>query len=601
MACYLKMDSFGSDELARQSSKQSRNASLKEHMSNAAAMMDPIAVSDIDEHNFALRRGLVLSLCILGATAVLSGLLYFSAKQTLLQRAEQVELRGGVGASEANFELLGRVDRIAVNVTAVAAAGSVGCLAPLLVVAARSRRKLTAQLREQTDARQSLAAGFQLQLMELRRTRDSLLIKQGELESCVSTLKGETERLQEELDRRNRAERALTQRRQELESSKSVLELHVQARTKELETLQHRTELILNSAGEGICGLDLEGRTTFVNPTVAKLTGWPMDELIGKTEQEIFLGSQTDGSPRPGPLACDSPGEQMFHRCDGSVFPVEFVKTALNEDGRVVGSVLIFKDITERKRVEETLAQKAAELTRSNGELEQFAFVASHDLQEPLRKIQAFGDRLKVKCDTIQTPEIRDYLDRMQNAAARMRTLINDLLAFSRAIRSTEPFVAVDLTQVAREVLGDLEVRLEKSGAKIDIGTLPSIEADPTQMRQLFLNLLSNSLKFQPPGAVPVISVGGRILSSVSGEALCELCFQDNGIGFDEKYLDKMFAVFQRLHGRSEYEGTGVGLAVCRRIVDRHHGSILAHSQPGHGATFTVTLPVRQNRPSATS
>ncbi len=600
-------------------------------MNNAASLMEPVVMNEPDGPSSVLRRGFVLSLCILSATAVLSGILYFSAKQNLRQRAEQVELKGGLGASEVNFELLQQIDRVALNVAVVAAAGSVGCLAPLLLVAMRAHRKLTAQLREQAQDRQTMASGFQLQVAELRRARDSVLLKQAELESSVNELKTEKTRLQEELDKRNRAERAFTQRRQELESSKSVLELHVQARTKELETLQRRTELILNSAGEGICGLDLEGKTTFVNPTVAHLTGWPMDELIGRTEQEIFFAGRNghdqgrddppeqslhEGGPdqaleaRPGKAAavrrdacpalpCDKPGERMFHRRDGTVFPVEFVKTALKEDGRVVGSVLMFKDITERKRVDETLAQKAAELARSNGELEQFAFVASHDLQEPLRKIQAFGDRLKVKCEGVQTPEIRDYLDRMQNAAARMRTLINDLLAFSRAIRSKEPFVTLELNQLAREVLGDLEVRIEKSGAKIEIESLPSIEADATQMRQLFLNLLSNSLKFQPPGAVPVIRVSGRTLTSVSGEALCELSFQDNGIGFDEKYLDKIFAVFQRLHGRTEYEGTGVGLAVCRRIVDRHHGSIIAHSRPGEGATFLVTLPMHQAKPGA--
>ncbi len=563
-------------------------------MNKAAVWTDLETASGAGEHGSSLRHALLLSVIILLATGALSGLLYLAAKDTLRERAEQVELKGGLGATEANFELLRRVDGVALNVVAVAAAGGLGCLVPLWFVAARSRRQLRAQLRRETDERQTLASTVQVQISELRRSRESLLLQQTELEARVRNLTGDKARLEEELDKRNRAERALAQRRQELESSKSVLELHVQARTKELETLQRRYELILNSAGEGICGLDLEGKTTFVNPTVAELTGWHVGELIGKTEQQIFF--VTNGHAAPA-LPCDTPGEQVFYRRDGSGFPVEFVKTALKEDDRVVGSVLVFKDITQRKRVEETLAQKAAELARSNAELEQFAFVASHDLQEPLRKIQAFGDRLKAKCEAIQTPEVRDYLERMQNAAARMRTLINDLLAFSRAIRSKEPFVTVDLGEVAKEVLGDLEVRIEKSAARIEIAALPKVEADPMQMRQLFLNLLSNSLKFQPAGAVPVISVTARSFSSVAGEPLCELTFQDNGIGFDEKYLDKMFAVFQRLHGRSEYEGTGVGLAVCRRIVDRHHGSIHAHSQPGQGATFIVTLPMRQNQP----
>ncbi|HVV01982.1 MAG TPA: ATP-binding protein, partial [Verrucomicrobiae bacterium] len=147
---------------------------------------------------------------------------------------------------------------------------------------------------------------------------------------------------------------------------------------------------------------------------------------------------------------------------------------------------------------------------------------------------------------------------------------------------------------VMKGVVGDLEVRIERTGARVEIGKLPTIEADPVQMHQLLLNLLGNALKFQPAAAKPVVEISSRTYSSISGEEFCELSVRDNGIGFDEKYMDKIFAVFQRLHGRNEYEGTGVGLAVCRRIADRHHGSITARSRPGEGATFLVTLPLRQ-------
>ncbi len=242
------------------------------------------------------------------------------------------------------------------------------------------------------------------------------------------------------------------------------------------------------------------------------------------------------------------------------------------------------------------------ELARSNSELEGFASVASHDLQEPLRKITAFGDRLRTRCAGALDETSSDYLERMQNAAGRMQTLINDLLAYSRVTTKAQPFVPLDLAQVVREVLSDLELRIEKTGARLEIGELPTLEADPLQMRQMFQNLLSNALKFQRPQVPPVIRVEGWTLdgdTTVSRRlpaayGLCQISVEDNGIGFDEKYLDRLFKPFQRLNPQSAYEGTGIGLAICNKIAERHGGRITAASTPGHGARFLVTLPRRQ-------
>ena len=565
-------------------------------MNNAVTWSDEFAGTVAEKRSSAIRRALLLSIFILVATIAVSLAIYISGRRAMREQAEEIEKRGGVGAVETIFDQLHHVDQIAVRMTSLAVVGGAGCLLPVLVSLVTWRRRAVAKIKAKAEEWQNAGEGFQAQIADARRLKESLLVKQGALEGEVARLTAANSRLQEDLDKLNRSEKVLTQKRQELESSKSVLELHVQARTVQLEQLQRRQEMILNSAGEGICGLDLEGKATFVNPTVAKLTGWPVSELLGKTEREIFFQNRPGGAESAGG---DVPDRAVFYRKDGSCFPVEVVKTPITDNGHVEGSVLVFKDITERKRVEDTLAQRAAELARSNAELEQFAFVASHDLQEPLRKIQAFGDRLKVKCAETKSPEAQDYLERMQNAAGRMRTLINDLLAFSRVIRSNEPFVPVDLAQVTREVLGDLEVRIEKTGARVEVGDLPILDADPMQMRQLMLNLLSNALKFQAPGNVPVVKITSRVFKVVSGEQFCDLSVKDNGIGFDEKYLDRMFAVFQRLHGRGEYEGTGVGLAVCRRIIDRHHGRIAATSRPGQGATFTVTLPLRNSKPEA--
>jgi len=234
------------------------------------------------------------------------------------------------------------------------------------------------------------------------------------------------------------------------------------------------------------------------------------------------------------------------------------------------------------------IQQRDEALQRSNHELQDFAYVASHDLQEPLRKIQAFGDRLKTKCAAALTDDGRDYLERMQNAASRMQTLINDLLAFSRVTTKGQPFELVELSRVAREVLSDLEVRIEQTGARIEVADLPTLDADPMQMRQLLQNLIGNALKFRREHFKPLVKVSSR---PVNG-AHCELRVEDNGIGFDMKYLERIFGMFQRLHGREHYEGTGVGLAICRKIAERHGGQITAESAPGRGATFIVTLPV---------
>ena len=546
---------------------------------------------------------------------VLGGALLVYFKET--QSAAVLAAQAGVGATRKHPEVGSLVrqqlDHWALWVVLAAGAGCAVFVSALLVATASWRRAWERRIQAMGEAARLKEAALEQQLEDSRKAEEQVRNLRAEAQQRVASVEAANSLVHAELDKLKKAEKNQAQERQALESSKVVLEVHVQARTKELEKLRRRYALILNSAGEGICGLDAEGKTTFANPAAAKLTGWPLEELVGKTEQEIF---GHNGSDNPALAADHGSEQQMFYRRDGASFTVECVRTPITENGCAVGSVLVFKDITERKRVEDALAQQAAELARSNTELEQFAFVASHDLQEPLRKIQAFSDRLKSKCDGTITPEARDYLERMQGAAARMRTLIDDLLAFSRVMRSADPFVPVNLGAATKEVLSDLEVRIERSGARVEVGDLPAIEADPMQMRQLLLNLISNGLKFQPPGAAPVVKIHARVLNresladtgllrklQASGEAgiapdqLCEIRVEDNGIGFDEKYTEKIFAVFQRLHGRSEYEGTGVGLAVCRRITDRHHGTIIARSKPGQGATFIVTLPVK--RPKA--
>jgi PAS domain S-box-containing protein len=287
----------------------------------------------------------------------------------------------------------------------------------------------------------------------------------------------------------------------------------------------------------------------------------------------------------------------------GSELWLSTTKVPLRDpSGRVLGLVCVSADITERKAAEERLTRFAAQLERSNAELQNFASVASHDLQEPLRKILAFGDRLRVKCAPQLGEAGLDYLQRMQSAASRMSVLIQDLLKLTRITSRAQPFERCDLNAVIRGVLSDLEVAIEQKAAIIELGPMPEIDGDPVQLRQLFQNLVSNALKFQRPGVAPSVSIQARRIAaaavpgweSKSNAELCQITVRDNGIGFDPKFGEQIFVVFQRLHNRSEYEGTGIGLAVCRKITDRHGGTLVAESSEGQGAAFIVTLPVNQ-------
>jgi two-component system sensor kinase FixL len=532
---------------------------------------------------------------------------------SVIRGYQTVEAGAAGNTTSARAQFLARLDRWRMANVAIVVGSSLVLMLVIRRVFRHQQQAWEQRLGATADEWGALVTSLRSELSEKASAEAHLLGRYQKLEEQAANLSRTNAAIFEELNRRKRIETTQSWEQRELARSKDVLELHVQARTQEFQKLQRRHELILNSAGEGICGLNLDGTIAFANPAAAKITGWAIDELVGQSENRIVRLPVTPGG-RGTPANPRSPaGEPTFVRRDGTCFQAEFARTSITEDGRIVGTVLIFKDVTERKQAELALSNKAAELARSNAELEQFAFVASHDLQEPLRKILAFGDRLKAKCARVNLEEGQDYLERMQNAAARMQRLIHDLLTFSRVISRPQQFVPVDLGTVTREVLGDLEMRIEKGKAQVEVDGLPTIEADPTQMRQLLQNLIGNALKFQPAGGTPKIRIEASVFRKPSvtgqttiiqrrskekedsiGEEFCELRVKDNGIGFEEKYLDRIFAVFQRLHGRQEYEGTGVGLAVCRRIVDRHGGTITARSKLGDGATFLVTLPVRQ-------
>lgn len=345
---------------------------------------------------------------------------------------------------------------------------------------------------------------------------------------------------------------------------------------------------IRNSDGEVV---DFELKVA--NATAAKLVRKDQAAMIGRRLLEMFP---------------DSKEAQLFDKYvhvaeTGEPYHTEkyYEYQGLNTwyDINVVkngeGVVITFSDINFIKQHEQELLEKQSELEDTNYQLEQFAYIASHDLQEPLRKVRAFGDRLKSKYEKELGEQGSDYISRMQNASARMQTLIDDLLKYSRVSRAEYTFNEVNLDVILDEVLLDMEVEINHKQASITKDKLPIIEGDAGQMRQLFQNLISNSLKYSKEDVPPVVSIQVKEVERMSltqvMEPCWELTFKDNGIGFDPSYSEQIFVIFKRLHGRSEYSGTGIGLAICEKIVTNHDGEIEAEGEAGVGATFRVYLP----------
>lgn len=275
------------------------------------------------------------------------------------------------------------------------------------------------------------------------------------------------------------------------------------------------------------------------------------------------------------------------------------VKDAFGKPYKIIGAT---RDKTKIREYEESLKMKIQELDRSNKELEEFAYIASHDLQEPLRKITAFSERLKDRAKNELGQESHLYLDRMMVGTANMRMLIDNLLEFSRTRRNNHLFESCDLNEILKNTEADLELKIEETGTIFQSARLPVLEAIPSQMQQLFNNILVNAIKFRKPDTPPVVRISCDILSDIekqllrlpSAQTYFRIKIRDNGIGFEQEYANKIFQIFQRLHGKSEYPGSGIGLAICKKIAENHHGMIQAESQPGQGATFIIILPETQ-------
>jgi signal transduction histidine kinase len=364
---------------------------------------------------------------------------------------------------------------------------------------------------------------------------------------------------------------------------------------------------VIDTLREPLLVLDSEFRVTRTNRAFFQTFRVGPDETIGKVLFALGDG-QWDIAALRELRDGIVPDTELYDLDVDRVFPgigrkIMLLNARLVTHGVTASPVILLaiEDVTERRLSERRLAAQRLELQRSNAALNEFAFVASHDLQEPLRKIVSFGERLSHSVGPLLDGNPRQYLDRMLGAAARMRTLINDLLAYSQVATNTERFaptdlgaivrdVVADLGAIVRDVVADLETVIADAGARVDVAPLPVIEADAAQMRRLLQNLLGNALKFRRTD-VPLVV---RVAATIDGDGFCTITVTDNGIGFRAEHGERIFRMFERLHPRAQYEGSGMGLAICRRVVERYGGSIAATSSAGQGTTFTVTLPVTQ-------
>jgi len=388
-----------------------------------------------------------------------------------------------------------------------------------------------------------------------------------------------------------------------VDSRNSRLNRQLEERNRALLQERFLIETLMDHTPDHIYFKDRESRFLRINRAMAHIFKLADPaQAVGKTDADFFLPEHArqaladeqeilrTGKPLVG-------REEKETWPDGSVTWVSTTKQSLrNEQGEIIGTFGISRDITARKKAEEALAQKTAELLRSNKELEEFAYVASHDLQEPLRMIAGYTQLLARRYQGRLDAEADEFIHYAVDGATRLQGLINDLLAYSRVGTQGKPFAATNSSEVLNRALDNLKIALDESGAVVRHSQLPSVMADATQLTQLFQNLISNAIKFrnqQPPeiqiaaerrpnDATPPTTPAGEVW---------QFCVRDNGIGIEPQYFERIFVIFQRLHGRDEYPGTGIGLAICKKIVERHGGRIWVESTPGKGTSFHFTIP----------
>jgi PAS domain S-box-containing protein len=349
--------------------------------------------------------------------------------------------------------------------------------------------------------------------------------------------------------------------------------------------------------------VDQVGDYVYVSPSCERITGYSPEEFIENPELLLKIVSDEHKAMVKDHI--------ISHRNNQEVCEFEFAivtkdnemrwishicQPVFNDAGIFLGRRASNRDITDRKGAELALEKFASDLANSNKDLKDFAYMASHDLREPMVLIQAFSERLLKHCGADLSERGREYLNRIFASSSRMQMLINDILAYSRVTTNGQKVEDVELDKILGEVVDDLEMRINETGGAVHIDVEDRIKADPAQIRQLFQNLVANALKYHRPDVAPMVKVYSTnftVHEEGGMHEYCKITVEDNGIGFDQKLASQIFGLFQRLHAHNHYEGTGIGLAVCKRIVERHGGVVTVGSKPGVGSTFVVSLPLK--------
>ena len=348
---------------------------------------------------------------------------------------------------------------------------------------------------------------------------------------------------------------------------------------------------LLENISDAIIATNLNGLITNWNAAAEELYGWKSSEILGLTVAEILQPEYVGTTPEQVQIELEQKGswkgEVVHYRNDGAPLNILSSLAQLKDaSGKIIGAVLVNRDITERKRTEMALLAQTQELQRSNAELEQFAYIASHDLQEPLRMVASYTELLRERYSGQLDARADKFINYAVDGARRMQQLVNDLLSYSRIGTQGKAFAPTDTDFVLKRVLASIALKIHETNAQIAYGTLPVVLADPIQIGQLFQNLIGNAIKFRG-NDIPKIIINAHKID----RTMWQFSVTDNGIGIDTEYAQRVFQIFQRLHERTSYPGSGIGLAIAKKIVERHGGRIWFESEAGHGATFFFTLP----------